>query len=128
DRDALGDYKSAIADYTTAIQLAPNDPIPYLNRGADRAALGDYKAAIADQTQAIRLRPDYADAYENRGQDRQALGDTQGRSPITSRPPTSLSSRARPLLRNARPRAPQHSSPNASAAERVAASEEAVHA
>ena len=67
----LGKYKSAIADYTTAIRLDP-DAYAYYNRGNAYFDLGEYNTAIADYTTAIRLDPDDADAYNNRGN---AYGD-----------------------------------------------------
>ncbi|MDA9968356.1 tetratricopeptide repeat protein [Salibacteraceae bacterium] len=64
---SLGEYKSAIADFTTAIRLDPDDASAYYNRGLAYDDLGEYKSAIADYTTAIRLDPDFASAYYNRG-------------------------------------------------------------
>ena len=63
----LEDYKGAIADYTQAIRLNPDDAGAYYNRGNAKTDLGQYFAAIADFDIAIRLKPDYARAYYNRG-------------------------------------------------------------
>jgi tetratricopeptide (TPR) repeat protein len=62
-----GDYVTAIADYTEAIRLNPNDAATYNNRGNAYYSKGDYYQAIADYTQAIRLNPNDAAAYNNRG-------------------------------------------------------------
>ncbi len=62
-----GDYDRAIADYTRAIQLKPNDAEAYYNRGNAYADKGDYDRAIADYERAIQLKPDLAEAYYNRG-------------------------------------------------------------
>ena len=70
----LGLYHAAIADYTVAIGLKPDDAGAYYNRGTAKAALKQYNAAISDFTQAIRLKPDYAFAYGNRGIAKNALG------------------------------------------------------
>jgi len=63
----LKDYAGAIADYTKAIELDPNDAKAYYNRGNSKKNLKDYKGAITDYTKAIELKPDYVDAYYNRG-------------------------------------------------------------
>ena len=69
----LGDYKGAIADYTHAIRLKPDDASAYYNRGNVKLDLGDYVGAISDYTRAIRLKPD-AGAYNNRGLAKGKLG------------------------------------------------------
>jgi len=61
-------YDSAIADFTRAIQLSPDNAIAYRERG--RAIIegkGDNDRAIADYNQAILLDPNSAFAYNNRG-------------------------------------------------------------
>ena len=62
------DYDRSIADYDRAIQLKPDDPDTYVNRGWAFHAQGDYDRAIADYDRAIQLKPDYALAYANRGE------------------------------------------------------------
>jgi tetratricopeptide (TPR) repeat protein len=65
-------YVRAIADYTEAIRLNPNDSEAYVLRGLlyeipavyDRA-IADY--AIADYTEAIRVGPNNVEAYKRRG-------------------------------------------------------------
>ena len=61
------DYDKAIADYTTAIALNPQDADAYKNRGVAYCWRRDYDKAIADYTTAIALNPQDADAYKNRG-------------------------------------------------------------
>ena len=46
----LGRYQEAIADYTTAIKINPDDADAYVNRGAAYDDLGRYQEAIADYT------------------------------------------------------------------------------
>jgi tetratricopeptide (TPR) repeat protein len=70
--DALGDYKSAIADYDSAIVLAPDDPVLHLNRGVAKIHDGRPADAIADYDTAIRLKPDWHLPYFDRAV---ALGD-----------------------------------------------------
>ena len=62
-----GDYDAAIADFTEAIRLQPNDHSNYSTRGNAYVNKGDYDRAIADYTQAIRLAPNNATYYGNRG-------------------------------------------------------------
>ena len=73
-KEKLGDYKGAIADYTKAICLGPNDAHAYYNRGSIKKKLGQYEAAIADYDTAIRLKPDDANAYISRGNTKVNLG------------------------------------------------------
>lgn len=62
-----GDHKREIADYGTAIRLAPNDPLHYSNRGGAYSKLGEYDRAMDDFDQALRLDPGNAFVYFNRG-------------------------------------------------------------
>jgi len=62
-----GDYDPAIADFSQAIKLQPDDAAAYYNRGNAYYYKGDYDQAITDYTKAIKLQPDYAAAYNNRG-------------------------------------------------------------
>lgn len=57
----------AIADYTKAIRLKPDDPAFYVNRGNVYDGKGQHDRAIADYNVAIRLQPDLAVTYYNRG-------------------------------------------------------------
>ena len=76
------DYEAAIACFSEAIRLNPNDAIAYGNRGFAYGKTGDYDRAISDFTEAIRLRPDFAlayydraDAYDNQGEYDRAIDD-----------------------------------------------------
>ncbi|GBU28796.1 hypothetical protein R84B8_02358 [Treponema sp. R8-4-B8] len=60
-------YDLAIADFTAALQLDPNNAHIYIERGNAYSDKGDYDRAIADYNQALRLNPNYANAYNNRG-------------------------------------------------------------
>jgi tetratricopeptide (TPR) repeat protein len=69
-------YNQAIADYTQAVRLDPNNAATYRQRGVTYGDIGDYDRAIADYNQAIRLDPNYAaSAYSNRGVTYDAKGD-----------------------------------------------------
>jgi tetratricopeptide (TPR) repeat protein len=64
--DEFGDYARAIADFDSAIVLAPDDAVLHLNRGAAKIHDGRPTDAIADYDAAIRIRPDWHLPYFNR--------------------------------------------------------------
>ena len=72
----VGQYKlkAAIADYNKAIELAPDVPDPYLNRGAALEVLGQWDAAIADYNHVLALDPQDPAAFNNRGNAEAGLG------------------------------------------------------
>jgi tetratricopeptide (TPR) repeat protein len=59
-------YERAVADFTQAIRLDPNNAKIYNERGGVYDNMGDFDRAFTDFTQAIRLDPNYAIAYSNR--------------------------------------------------------------
>jgi len=61
-----GDLNGAIAAYSQAIALAPDDPAAYNNRAFAEWHNDDTAAAFADFSRAIELRPDYVNALTNR--------------------------------------------------------------
>ena len=56
-----------IYSYGRAIQLKPDMPVAYYNRGNAKRRLSRHEDAITDYDKAIQLDPDYARAYSNRG-------------------------------------------------------------
>jgi tetratricopeptide (TPR) repeat protein len=74
-RYRAGDYEGAIEAFSMAIELKPEVPPAYSDRGATFIMLGDYERAVADFDAAIALDPDYARAYNNRGWAYYKLGD-----------------------------------------------------
>ncbi len=74
DKTRMENYQGAIADYTQAIRLKPNDAFAYAVRGSAKEQLGQYFAAIADCDTAIRLKPNDAFAYFLRGRAKEQLG------------------------------------------------------
>lgn len=66
-KDKSVDYQEAIADYSKAIEIDPQDAKSYYNRGIVKAELEDYQGAIADYNKAIEINPNDADFYGNRG-------------------------------------------------------------
>lgn len=71
----LRQFKEAIADYTSALDLDPNDVGSLSNRGVARMALGQAIKALSDFNAALQLRPDYVTAYFNRAAAHMLLGD-----------------------------------------------------
>ena len=60
-------YERAVVHYTEALELKPDFPEGYNNRGTVYADAGDFDRAIQDHNMAIELKSDYASAYNNRG-------------------------------------------------------------
>ena len=58
---------NSIADYSKAVELAPDSADVYYNRGDAYDELGEYGKAIADYNKAIELNPNNSLAYYNRG-------------------------------------------------------------
>ncbi len=73
----LGDYKTAVNDYTQALRLSPTDGMIYVRRGETRQQLGDYQGALSDATTAIQKDPDLPQAYQLRSVVYRRLGKTQ---------------------------------------------------
>jgi tetratricopeptide (TPR) repeat protein len=66
-RMRLGNLTGAIEDLSTAITLAPRDPVLFYNRGNVLVAAGHPELAIGDYTRAVEINPLYARAWFNRG-------------------------------------------------------------
>jgi tetratricopeptide (TPR) repeat protein len=72
----LGETKLALEDYNRAVELFPEYPVAYNNRGNLLLALGQYGEALKDFDRAIVLAPGYAAAYSNRGNAKMKAGKT----------------------------------------------------
>ncbi len=78
-----GKYGEAIADFTAAINVKPNDAVAFALRGYSRAAIyspaaKDEKNGLTDLDEAVRLEP-YNDTFLRlRGSAKSLLGDTPG--------------------------------------------------
>ncbi|MHB9117883.1 MAG: tetratricopeptide repeat protein [Burkholderiales bacterium] len=62
-----GGYDQAVADYTDALQINPNDANVYSNRAAIYLLIGKFDKAQADISEALRLEPSDAKALYNQG-------------------------------------------------------------
>ncbi len=65
----------AIADYTKAIELKPDNADAFINRGRAYLFNQTYDQAIADYTKVIELKPDNAEGYNGRGEAYRRKGD-----------------------------------------------------
>ena len=65
----------AIADFTKAIELMPEDATAWSNRGTVYARLGDLLPALSDHQRALDLAPEKASAWHNRGVDHEEMGE-----------------------------------------------------
>jgi Flp pilus assembly protein TadD len=59
------DYNLAIAEFSEAIRLKPDNARAYYNRGQAYRHRGDFGEALTDYGEAIRLKPDFMEAYNN---------------------------------------------------------------
>ena len=71
-------FREAIAELDTAIQLDSGFAQAYNARGFAWFKLSDFERALRDLDTAIRLKPDYGNAIHNRGVVRKATGDSAG--------------------------------------------------
>ena len=69
------DYQGAIADFTEAIRLKPDNVDSYSHRGYAKTELKDFKGAITDYNEALWLKTDSADDYSHRGYAKAQLKD-----------------------------------------------------
>ena len=60
-----GDYDQAIADFSRAIALNPDNAEYWHDRGAAHFRKGDYDRAIADYARACQLAPDNTEYRDN---------------------------------------------------------------
>ncbi|HEY6455017.1 MAG TPA: tetratricopeptide repeat protein [Steroidobacteraceae bacterium] len=63
---AKTDFLHALENYDRAMNIAPDDPVVYDNRGTALESLGRHDEAIADFSHAIGLDPKDSSAYSNR--------------------------------------------------------------
>ncbi len=71
----IGDFPTAEGYWTQLIELLPENPVGWSNRGNSRVSQNKLQEAIADYNQSIELAPDAADPYLNRGTAFEGLGE-----------------------------------------------------
>lgn len=69
-----GEYKEAIIDYNTVLELNPNHERVYEARGNAYFELGDFNNAKGDYSKAIRQHPQNANLFNYRGETYEELG------------------------------------------------------
>jgi len=107
-----GQTKLAIDDFNRAVQLFPEHPATYNNRGNLLLALALSKEAIRDFDRAVLLAPGYAAAYANRagaydrlGQPEDAIRDYTRAIELMPQSAVPLAGRGRVLLAIGKPHA-----------------------
>lgn len=78
DKGRYGDLAGAIADFTRALQLKPDETDVYNNRGYAKRRQGDLDGAMADFNKAIELKPNELLGYYNRAAAKKDKGDFDG--------------------------------------------------
>jgi tetratricopeptide (TPR) repeat protein len=76
--DINDEFENAIADYSEAITLNPNDVDYYFNRASAYIAIGDNGRALEDLSAALQLAPDDGGIVYSRGLILEAQGDLEG--------------------------------------------------
>jgi tetratricopeptide (TPR) repeat protein len=71
---ANGDYDKAVADYSEAIRLNPQEAMYFHNRGNCYYRKGEFSKAADDQTKAIKIKPEFGQAWAWRGSTYAELG------------------------------------------------------
>ena len=66
---------SGFTDLDKAVEVAPDDPLPWCNRGDARWTMGDLKGALADFERAVACAPPFAPAFLGRGNVRVKQGE-----------------------------------------------------
>jgi tetratricopeptide (TPR) repeat protein len=77
----LRNFEEAVRDFTTAIQMKPNDTFSYhfyQARGNAYSELNKNIEAMKDFTQVIKMKPDYLRTYFSRAHIKSELGDEIG--------------------------------------------------
>jgi tetratricopeptide (TPR) repeat protein len=70
-----GNFATAETYWTKLLELLPNEPALWSNRGNARVSQNKLNDAIADYNRAIELAPNAPDPYLNRGAALEGLGD-----------------------------------------------------
>jgi tetratricopeptide (TPR) repeat protein len=71
-----GELVAALQECDRAIELSPDSPELYANRGITKQLKGDLEGALGDYNRATKLKPDFAIAFLNRALVQRAKGNT----------------------------------------------------
>ncbi len=77
-RQSKKDWAGAIADYTRAIELNPQNALALNNRGLVKMEKGDLDGALADYDRALQINPRNWEIRTNRGVIKQRMKDIDG--------------------------------------------------
>ncbi|KAJ6151776.1 heat shock protein STI1 [Penicillium chermesinum] len=69
------DYPTAIAKFTEAIAIEPENQVLFSNRSAVYAAQNEFQKALEDADKAISIKPDWSKGYLRKGAAQRGLGD-----------------------------------------------------
>ncbi len=75
---AMSDYRRAVEDFTSAIQMASEDTRVYTNRGLAYRMLGEYDRALEDFNKSIEINPLWADTFYGRALTYYDMGNISG--------------------------------------------------
>ncbi|MCY4557217.1 MAG: tetratricopeptide repeat protein [Chloroflexi bacterium] len=78
EKQKIGDYDGAIADFDRAIEIDPENVGAFVNRAVCKQNKDDHLGAIADWDCALELKPDDGGWYVNRGIVKETIGDYDG--------------------------------------------------
>ena len=78
EKGEKGDYFGSIYDYTSAIELNPNNVDAYYNRGWAKGQINDHTGAILDYQSAINIDPSNEKALYGLGYSKGKLGNYYG--------------------------------------------------
>ena len=70
----LGDFATAIKDYSEAIRLQPEDAGFYTSRGHTFFQLRRFRQALADYDRAVEIAPESSEFFANRGDAYRSIG------------------------------------------------------
>jgi tetratricopeptide (TPR) repeat protein len=73
-----GDYRGALADFSSAISAQPSYELAFVNRAVAKRKLHDYKGAEEDYNEALHLSPTDVLAFKGRAKLREFMGDYAG--------------------------------------------------
>lgn len=62
-----GEFPAAEQYWSDALDILPQNPALWSNRGNSRVSQGQFESALADYDRSVELAPDQPDAYLNRG-------------------------------------------------------------